>query len=651
MKKLLYFAAAATLLSACVKEADQLPASGYVETITFEAKTSAETRTTLVDGTKIYWCSGDKISVMGATFTNELAPGETAAVTSFTGDVETADTYYAVYPAEAVTGWNGNVATVKTPMRQEVTAEGSFVNGANISAANTTAQDKSFSFKNVMGYVKVGIPEDIKTVIITANGGEALSGPVTIDCASPVAVQAENFSNCVTLFNYSEIPAGVHYIALLPGIYSEGLTFDFVDTDDEVATMSVNGPVELEAGHINSIGNLSDLPLKNPAAGIENVIWKGKFVSGFWDSGLDLTQYDWSAVKAGDVLKIYGGATMEGATISLRKSDWASNLTGSEPYISTGLDEVSVTITEEMAADLQNGGLIVQGQHYFCTAIALVPGAGDPEGSEIPEDYEAVTLWEGSMQMAWGTAMQELAYGLYNWGNCKPGQYLKIYVTPTDPTASWIVQVNYADASYSWVPVPSLSNYNNVEEIVIELTEELISLFATPNNGFLIQGENATATKVELYREPAGATGYALTMTNTTVADSWSTQVWYTLEEPLKAGTEYIFSCVIKSTVVREWCSVLLQSADGLDQNFDHGMNLFTDWTPTVITFTPDKDNYTKITFNIGDFEGVVSIDNVSMKEKDTDVELIKNGDFESGLTTGWSSWSNAQGIGEGYAG
>lgn len=651
MKKLLYFAAAAILLSACVKEADQLPASGYVETITFEAKTSAETRTTLVDGTKIYWCSGDKISVMGATFTNELAPGETAAVTSFTGDVETADTYYAVYPAEAVTGWNGNVATVKTPMRQEVTAEGSFVNGANISAANTTAQDKSFSFKNVMGYVKVGIPEDIKTVIITANGGEALSGPVTIDCASPVAVQAENFSNCVTLFNYSEIPAGVHYIALLPGIYSEGLTFDFVDTDDEVATMSVNGPVELEAGHINSIGNLSDLPLKNPAAGIENVIWKGKFVSGFWDSGLDLTQYDWSAVKAGDVLKIYGGATMEGATISLRKSDWASNLTGSEPYISTGLDEVSVTITEEMAADLQNGGLIVQGQHYFCTAIALVPGAGEPEGSEIPEDYEAVTLWEGSIQMAWGTAMQELAYGLYNWGNCKPGQYLKIYVTPTDPTASWIVQVNYADASYSWVPVPSLSNYNNVEEIVIELTEELISLFATPNNGFLIQGENATATKVELYREPAGATGYALTMTNTTVADSWSTQVWYTLEEPLKAGTEYIFSCVIKSTVVREWCSVLLQSADGGDQNFNHGMNLFTDWTPTVITFTPDKDTYTKITFNIGDFEGVVSIDNVSMKEKDTDVELIKNGDFESGLTTGWSSWSNAQGIGEGYAG
>jgi len=79
-------------------------------------------------------------------------------------------------------------------------------------------------------------------------------------------------------------------------------------------------------------------------------------------------------------------------------------------------------------------------------------------------------------------------------------------------------------------------------------------------------------------------------------------------------------------------------------------MNLFTEWTPTTITFAPDKDTYTKVTFNIGDFAGVVSIDNVSMKEVGTDVELIKNGDFENGSTVGWGSWTNAQGLGEGYA-
>jgi hypothetical protein len=38
------------------------------------------------------------------------------------------------------------------------------------------------------------------------------------------------------------------------------------------------------------------------------------------------------------------------------------------------------------------------------------------------------------------------------------------------------------------------------------------------------------------------------------------------------------------------------------------------------------------------------------MKEVGTDVELIKNGDFENGSTAGWASWTNAQGLGEGYA-
>ena len=64
---------------------------------------------------------------------------------------------------------------------------------------------------------------------------------------------------------------------------------------------------------------------------------------------------------------------------------------------------------------------------------------------------------------------------------------------------------------------------------------------------------------------------------------------------------------------------------------------------------TLSKDTYTKITFNIGDFVGVVSIDNVSMKEVGSDVELIKNGDFEDGSMAGWGSWTGAQNLGEGY--
>ena len=324
-----------------------------------------------------------------------------------------------------------------------------------------------------------------------------------------------------------------------------------------------------------------------------------------------------------------------------------------EIAVKAGGDNIPVTAAEgayDVYFDKENGKVWVMTPGYQ-PGDEVPTQPTNPEMPEIPAGYKAATLWEGNQQMAWGTAMQALAYGGYNWATCEPGQYIKVYVTPTDPAANWTVQFMYADDAYAWQPIPSFSDYYNVEEIVFELTEELIALFAAPNNGFIMQGDNATATKVELYRAPAGAAGYALTMTNNTAGNGWDTQVWYTLDQPLKAGAQYEFKCVVKSTVARDWCSVLLQSPDGADQNFNHGMNLFTEWTPTTIVFSPDKDTYTKVTFNVGDFVGVVSIDNVSMKEVGTDVELIKNGDFEDGTTTGWGSWTNAQGLGEGYTG
>ncbi len=660
MKKHLFFSALAALaLSSCMKE-NQTIVPGGIQTVTFDAVASVDTRTALVEGTKVYWQSGDQISVSGAAapFTNALAAGETAASTAFTGEVAAADTYYAVYPAEGVT-WNGSVATIKSTMRQQA-VNGTFAAGVNITAANTTSQDKSFSFKNMLGYVKLSLPVGIESVIVTANGGEELCGELSIDCSVPGAtVKSGTGSNCVTLFDYTAIPEGVYYIALAPGTYSEGLTFDFVGTDGKVATKTVAGPIELEAGHINPLGTITGLTWNDPAEGLEGVIWKGKYVTGKWDAGMsDLTSvyYDWSGVKAGDVLKVYGGSTNPAvpATMSLKNKSWTA-LAGAQQFYNNPPAAMSVTLTEEMVADLKDGGLIIQGDGYYCTAVAVVPGTGDvePDGPQIPENYVAITLWEGTKDMAWGTAMQDLAYGGYNWANCKPGQYLKIYVTPTNPDANWTVQLMYADDAYAWQAIPSFTNYDNVEEIIFELTEELIALFAAPNNGFIMQGNNATAKKVELYRESTGQSGFALTMTNDVAeAEDWSVQVWYTLDQPLKAGSQYEFKCVAKSTVARDWMTMVLQSgeADAVDQNYSHGMNLFTDWTPTTITILPDKDTYVKLTFNIGNFLGTVSIDNVSMKEVGTDVELIKNGDFENGSTIGWSSWTGAHSIGEGYA-
>lgn len=502
MKKVLFFAAAAMTLSACVMET-ATPVAGDMETITFEAEASAQTKTTVVDGTKVYWCAGDQISVMGAAapFTNALAEGETAAKTAFTGEVATADTYYAVYPAAGVT-WNGTTATVKTVMRQTATA-GTFANGVNITAANTTSQEKSFSFQNVLGYVKMTLPSGIKSVIVTANNGELLySEDATIDCAAnDMAVTGVNGSNCVTLFSYTEITAGEYYIALLPGTYAKGLTFDFVGTDNKVATKTIAGPVELEAGHVNSVGTITGLDWTDTASGLDNAIWRGKYVTGKWDNGMaDLAEgrYDWSKAKAGDMLRVHGGATdpNKTPTMAFKNKSWGA-LAGLKEYYNDPSAEMSVTLTEEAVAELKDGGLIIQGDAYYFTAIELVPGTGEEE--DPGEDTGATVLWEGEFEFVSWNGWQELAWGAYDWSKCKPGNVLRISGNPTNPSADWwVLSLKVGDGWDNLAGVPS--QYGKPGILYIELTQEIIDDLVA-RNGLVIQGDGYIMTKIELYEE------------------------------------------------------------------------------------------------------------------------------------------------------
>lgn len=158
---------------------------------------------------------------------------------------------------------------------------------------------------------------------------------------------------------------------------------------------------------------------------------------------------------------------------------------------------------------------------------------------------------------------------------------------------------------------------------------------------------NVTTTYTETI---VGETGYALHMTNAEKQDAnWMAQVWYTLSEPLKPGVEYTFSCTAKATQQYDWCSIFLQSTTTGDQNYNHGMGFTTEWKETSITIVADKDIYDKLTFNFGDIEGTLMIDNVSLTEAGSTKNLIPNGDFENQDKTGWMSWTGLESIGVGY--
>jgi hypothetical protein len=56
---------------------------------------------------------------------------------------------------------------------------------------------------------------------------------------------------------------------------------------------------------------------------------------------------------------------------------------------------------------------------------------------------------------------------------------------------------------------------------------------------------------------------------------------------------------------------------------------LTTDWTDVTSTFAVNGDVFDKITFNIGDFEGTIELDNVVLTKAGSDENLIANSTFE----------------------
>lgn len=150
--------------------------------------------------------------------------------------------------------------------------------------------------------------------------------------------------------------------------------------------------------------------------------------------------------------------------------------------------------------------------------------------------------------------------------------------------------------------------------------------------------------------------GYALKLVNNEAQESnWQLQTWYQLDEPLKTNTTYEFKCVAKATSPYGWCGIWPQSLSTGDCNYSFGMTFNTEWTETSFTIIPDKDVYDRLVFNYGDFEGTLYIDDISLREVGSPIELIDNGHFEEGHLDGWGSWYSdsymLSDYGEGYYG
>ena len=177
-------------------EPETTPAGNQV-TMTFTANApapAADTRTSLVEGTQVYWTPDDVIGVYsctsevfyagepGSPFTTELSAA--APTASFTGEAtEGALQYIAVYPQDkfAHCEWisGSTMLGFILPPVQQAVARG-FATGLNPSLAMTDDMGGDLSFKNLCALVKFSISGgdagELKSVTLTDLGGTGLSG-------------------------------------------------------------------------------------------------------------------------------------------------------------------------------------------------------------------------------------------------------------------------------------------------------------------------------------------------------------------------------------------------------------------------------------------------------------------------------------------
>jgi hypothetical protein len=181
----------------------------------------------------------------------------------------------------------------------------------------------------------------------------------------------------------------------------------------------------------------------------ETVIWAGNFEIGNWNTGMQELAwggYDWSTVKAGQVLTVYLTPDMsEGwSQIRVGNGSWAA-LPGTDDVNPLTAEDTkfSVTLTQAMIDEMvANGGLVICGAFFKITKITL----------SILENV----IWSGTFALgSWEQGLQDLAWGGYDWSQVSAGTTLKLYYE-YDPGPGYI---NIRFGNGSWAALPSTQGW------------------------------------------------------------------------------------------------------------------------------------------------------------------------------------------------
>ena len=287
-KKYMYLFAATMLMAACSSDeiisddnssnGQNTELSGFTGEITdnlmilesegCDGEDAGETRSTISNGEFSKWGANDMVSISDGTLFYKYKTASATEGTSctfevvdnnsqFDHDLTGSESFYAFYPAAAVSGWNGAEVSAMVYTEQDYNEnidDGAM--GAYMATKGEIGDNShvSFSFKHCCSVVEVNLSSlgvTPKRVSLMSNDQVSLSGNLKYNIESNTIVVNNNDatgysystqSNVVTLSNVAANATMVRFY-ILPVYISNGVTITVEDTDGNFYTKTTSTPV------------------------------------------------------------------------------------------------------------------------------------------------------------------------------------------------------------------------------------------------------------------------------------------------------------------------------------------------------------------------------------------------------------------------